>query len=101
VLDIFCHSVYSEVQPQDLPASYKTSLTSGNEEVVGPGSCGDLDGWQRISHLLSGKRKGLSYCPGHLCEYRELFTHSKAAEREVYNLHLSSIKVKNKSVMAW
>ena len=84
------------IQPQDLPASYVASLTSGNEEVVGPGWCGDSDGRQRISHLLSGKGKGLSYCPGHLCEFRELFTDSKAAEREVCNLHLSSIKVKNK-----
>jgi hypothetical protein len=98
-MDIFCHSVYSEVQPQDLPASHIASLISGNEEVVGPGWCGDPDGWQRISHLLSGKGKRLSYCPGHLWEYREIFTNRKAAEREVYNLHLSRIKVKNTSVL--
>jgi len=67
-LVIFCHSVYSEVQPQEIPASHITSLTSGNEWSVGPGWCGDSDGWRRISYLLPGKGKGLSYCPGHLCE---------------------------------
>lgn len=98
-LDIFCHIVYSELQPQDLPASYIAILISGNEEVVCPGWCGDSDGWQRIIHLLSGKGKELSCCPGHRCEYRQPFTDSKAAEREVYKLHLSSIKVKNKSAL--
>jgi len=51
-LDIFGHSVYSEVQPQEIPASHIASLTSGNECLVGPGWWGDSDGWQRISHLL-------------------------------------------------
>jgi hypothetical protein len=50
--------VFSEVQPQDLPASHAASVTSGNEGLVGPVWGGDSDEWQRIGHLLPGKAKG-------------------------------------------